>query len=158
MNDAATPAGLNVEAFRAYSELGKERRELEGKAKALKEKMAAMEDDLLEQLMQVGVPEVRLDSGALVSTRTTITVKAGHGEKATEEDWNLACDTFEEIGMDEFSTRRFNLQTIKGWIGGIKKEADAEGREYEEVAELLPPEVQRVLSVGTVTALTTKGG
>lgn len=155
---APRPAGFNIEDFKRFADLGAQKKKLEAELRKIKGEMSDMEEPLLEQLIETGMPQVKLDSGALISQRTSVTVKAGPaGESATEDDWNRACDVLEAIGMAEFSKRRFLQPTLKSYITTLRDEAEAEGREYDELAELLPPELAEALTVGTVTQLTVKG-
>lgn len=155
---APAPAGFSIEQFEEFARLHAEKKRLDGELRAIKDGIAALQEPLMEQLMSSGMPQIRLNSGALISTKKTVTVKAGTSdESASEADWNRACDVLEEIGMGDFSKRRFLQPTLKSWIGQLMKDADAEGRDYDDVEELLPPELAAVITTGVLISLNATG-
>lgn len=149
--DITTSAG--ADSLREAAERRKRLAEIDVEIKAcaaaerkLKSERADLEEQVLEDLIELGTDSMRtdLDDGTRRTVRIDRTIWAGApktGEKdgepvTTDEDWKTACDALRTAGLDYLVGERFNSQSLSSYMREFAKEHGPGWRDK------LPPELE----------------
>jgi hypothetical protein len=110
------------------------KRNLERELRQLKDQIAPLEDQLLEQFNAEGVRGKRTSTGAMVSIRRVIWARPAHGDK------HAACDALRAAGMGDYVADNFNVSTLSAFFRERAREQADQGIPTT-LTDLMPPEL-----------------
>lgn len=102
-------AGLDTDAMRQYVTLRNALAVQEAEAKATKDQMAILEEQILSNLAREGVGSVKV-------LGTTLFIRTQRWARAKEGDKERAIAALREVGLGDFVAEGFNTQTVSAWL------------------------------------------
>lgn len=120
---------LDVAKIREYNALRQRAKTLVDEAKALMEQADEMEQALLEDLAEAGVPRITVDG------RTTYIHRELWAKRPEGITTEQVCDGLRAAGFDQFVNLTYNSQTVSAWL-----------RELEKADAPIPPELDGILT------------
>lgn len=131
---------------KTYAELDAKKKDLENRLSAVKRELAQIEEQLLDEMSEEGVPSLKINienSDGTQSTRTVYQRRelwAGYAEDFTKQD---LCEALKHAGLEDMVTETFNTNTLSAYI----REYDENNQSTEEIVKQLPAEIQPYIKV-----------
>jgi hypothetical protein len=124
-----------------FIELTERKRELEKELRMLKDQLAPLEDDLLDELAQRGESAVRhAATGRLVSIRRQIWARAANGKPA-------ACAALADVGLSEYVEETFNTHSLSAYYRELATQRRQAGQPVTDLEQLLAPRLRGVIAL-----------
>ncbi len=121
-----------------FTELAREKRDLEAREKVVKREMGELEKQILDDFEAGRVQNTRVN-GMTVFLHRQLWAGAKDGDRAR------LVAALKAAGLEEYVSETFNSQSLSAWV----REQDATGSE-------LPPEVQDAINVSEVFSVRTR--
>lgn len=152
--EPAQPVSLNLERLRAFIKAANKKAELEASLKAVKKEMADLEPAILEQFIDSGMQNTKVD-GRVVYIQNDIFASPASGD-GSEEDGDARAKVAEALAQTEYaslSKLNYNANSLNAAVREIAREleatCDAENKllDEETVRNALPEPLRDLLKI-----------
>lgn len=109
---------MNTERLRRYATLDQERLALRRRVAELAEELRPLEEQILEEIVQEGVPQAKVETP---DGRVTVYLERKIWAKCTDEDWPRACAALRDAGLGDFVLERYNTTTFSAYLRELDK-------------------------------------
>lgn len=124
-------------ALDRFVDLKARKADLERDLRLVKDELAPLEQQLLDEFAQEGVAGKRhAATGKLVSISRKVWARAAGGDKPA------ACAALKAAGLDEFVAESFNTNSVSAYFREQLKERTDAGEIVTDLTELLPQELR----------------
>ena len=131
---------MNNDLMERYVTLSTERKRLEVLVDGVKRQLTAMEDAVLEGLVEAGLQSVKTTTGSTIYLHRQLWAGPVDG------DYERACEALNVAGLGDLVQTRFNTSTLSAWC-----------RERDKAGEPLPPSFDGAIHVAEKSSVRVRG-